>query len=231
MATSGPITYLVMDDQFPSVPRLASACHRVRECQARSTCMSEHPAATAPAVARGNDLSFRPGQPAYRGQFRAPASAAARGRGPGAWLPGPGAVPHPPLVRAPCPRRCPRPGPGGMRHGPAPDDRPAPRSRAAGPPGMIPAQPSPALSPPWPGSGGAAPSIPGAAGMAWRDWPWRAAGACCGQPLVPTGPQSLVRIFSNHGVLAGAPLRNRTVDLLLTMDTRSTVSQYLPAPI
>jgi hypothetical protein len=38
--------------------------------------------------------------------------------------------------------------------------------------GMIPAQPSPAPSPPWPGSGGAAPGIPGAAGMAWRDWRW-----------------------------------------------------------
>jgi hypothetical protein len=54
--------------------------------------------------------------------------------------------------------------------------------------------------------------------MAWRDWRWRAACASCGQPLVPTGPQSLIRIFSNHGVLAGAPLRNRTVDLLLTME-------------
>ena len=32
-----------------------------------------------------------------------PASAAARGRRPDASLPGPGAVPHPPLVRAPCP--------------------------------------------------------------------------------------------------------------------------------
>jgi hypothetical protein len=37
-----------------------------------------------------------------------------------------------------------------------------------GPPGggMIPAQPSPAPSPPWPGSDGAAPGIPGAVGMA-----------------------------------------------------------------
>jgi hypothetical protein len=49
--------------------------------------------------------------------------------------------------------------------GPAPDDRPAP---PPGPPGgaMIPAQPSPAPSPPWPGSDGAAPGIPGAVGMA-----------------------------------------------------------------
>jgi hypothetical protein len=39
----------------------------------------------------------------------------------------------------------------------------------------------------------------------------------CGQPLVPTGPQSRASGFSNHSVLAGAPLRNRTVDLLLTM--------------
>ena len=102
--------------RLSGVPRLASAWHRLRECQARSTCMSEHPAATAPAAARGNDMSFRPGQPAYRGQFWAPASAAARGRGPDASLPGPGAVPHPPLVRVPYPSRCPRPGPGGMRY-------------------------------------------------------------------------------------------------------------------
>jgi hypothetical protein len=40
----------------------------------------------------------------------------------------------------------------------------------------------------------------------------------CGRPLVPTGPQSAARIFSNHAILPGAPLRNRTVDLLLTMD-------------
>jgi hypothetical protein len=99
---------------------------------------------------------------------------------------------------------------------PAPEDRPAP---PPGPPGggMIPAQPSPAPSPPWPGSDGAAPGIPGAVGMAWRDWRCRAASASCGQPLVPTGPQDPARIFSNHTVLAGAPLRNRTVDLLLTM--------------
>ena len=44
-------------------------------------------------------------------------------------------------------------------------------------------------------------------------------GGACGQPLVPTAPQSRVQIFSNYTVLAGAPLRNRTVDLLLTMHT------------
>ena len=48
--------------------------------------------------------------------------------------------------------------------------------------------------------------------------------APCGQPLVPTGTQSLTRIFSNHSVLAGAPLRNRTVDLLLTMETLCRLS-------
>ena len=68
---------------------------------------------------------------------------------------------------------------------------------------MIPARPSPAPSPPWPGSGGAAPGIPGGAGMAWRDWRWRAASASCRQPLVPTGLPGLARIFSNHTVLAG----------------------------
>ena len=42
--------------------------------------------------------------PKQRGNGAAPpASGAARGRRPGASLPGPGAVPHPPLVRAPCP--------------------------------------------------------------------------------------------------------------------------------
>ena len=102
-------------------------------------------------------------------------------------------VPHPPLVRAPSPGRCPRPGSGrDAVPVPAPDDRPAPPCRAAGR-GMIPARPSPAPSPPWPGSGGAAPGIPGAAGMAWRDWRWRAASASCGQPLVPTGPQTRFR--------------------------------------
>jgi hypothetical protein len=61
------------------------------------------------------------------------------------------------------------------------------------------------------------PGIPGAARMAWRDWRWRAASASCRQPLVPTGPKNPARIFSNYIVLSGAPLRNRTVDLLLTM--------------
>ena len=46
---------------------------------------------------------------------------------------------------------------------------------------------------------------------------WAASVPRCGQPLVPTGPQRPVRIFSNHTVLPGAPLRNRTVDLLLTI--------------
>ena len=41
------------------------------------------------------------------------------------------------------------------------------------------------------------------------------------QPLVPTGLPGPVRIFSNHAVLAGAPLRNRTIDLLLTIGFQS----------
>ena len=89
-----------------------------------------------------------------------PASGVARGRRPDASLPGPDTVPHPPLVRAPCPGRCPRPGSGrDAVPGPAPEDRPAPHF---GPPGagMIPARPSPALSPPWPGPGGAARASP-----------------------------------------------------------------------
>ena len=90
-----------------------------------------------------------------------PASAAARGRRPGASLPGPGAVPHPPLVRAPCPGRCPRPGPGGMRY--LARHLRITRLPPPGPPGvgMIPTRPSPAPSPPWPGSGGAASGVPG----------------------------------------------------------------------
>jgi hypothetical protein len=66
----------------------------------------------------------------------------------------------------------------------------------------------------------------GSDGLPWASrelsaWPGRVsrwvASVPCGQPLVPTGPQSPVRIFSNYVVLAGAPLRNRTIDLLLTM--------------
>ena len=53
----------------------------------------------------------------------------------------------------------------------------------------------------------------------------------CGQPLVPTGPQSPVRIFSNHSVLAGAPLRIQTVDLLLTLDILPCASQHRPGTI
>jgi hypothetical protein len=37
------------------------------------------------------------------------------------------------------------------------------------------------------------------------------------RPLDPIGPQSPGQIFPNYSLLAGAPLRNRTVDLLLTM--------------
>ena len=80
--------------------------------------------------------------------------------------------PHPPLVRAPCPSWCPRPGPGGMRY--LARHPTAARLPAPGPPGagMMPAQPSPAPSPPWPGSDGAAPGVPGTVGTAWRDWHW-----------------------------------------------------------
>ena len=164
---------------------------------------------------------MRPARLAYRRQFWATASAAARGRGPAASLPGPGAVPHPPLTRAPCPSRCRDGGPGGIRY--TARHRtiarlPLPGHRAVG---MIPARPSPAPSPPWPGSDGAARGHPGAAGMAWRDWRWRAANASCREPLVPTGPQSPALIFSNYTILAGVPLRNRTVDLLLTIEFRS----------
>jgi hypothetical protein len=125
-----------------------------------------------------------------------PASAAARGRRPDASLPGPAAVPHPPLVRAPCPQLMPATGSGagcdtwpGTRR---PPGSPLPGYRAVG---MILAQPSPAPSPPWSGSGGAALGVPGTVGMAWRDWRWRAASASGGRPLVPTEPQNPVRIF------------------------------------
>ena len=221
MATSGPITYLwSWTISSPQLPRLAGAWHRVRECPARSTCMSEHPAATAPAVARGNDLSFRPGQPACTvGSFGRrhqplPGDAGQMPRCPGL---------APSRIRRWCADRVPADA-GRNRVRAGCDTRPGTK-RLPGSPlpghravGMIPAQPSPAPSPPWPGSDGAARGVPGSSGMAWRDWRWRAARASLGQPLVPTGPQGPVRIFSNHGVLAGAPLRNRTVDLLLTME-------------
>jgi len=89
--------------------------------------------AAALTVAR-NDVYFRPRQPAYRRQLRAPVSAAARGRGPDTSLPRPGAVPHPPLVRAPCPSQCPAAGSGrDTVHGPVPEDCPVARSRSTGP--------------------------------------------------------------------------------------------------
>ena len=79
--------------------------------------------------------------------------------------------PRPPLVRAPCPSRCPRPGSGrDAIPGPAPDDHPVPAAVAPGhrrAEGRDPGRPapharatrtwawyrwpSPALSPPWPG--------------------------------------------------------------------------------
>ena len=277
MATSGPITYLVMDDQFPlscrasrapateygnarpahrhekgtgcaggdarerpvfpartaglpqavlgtgggavrprpgSVPVVLPGRRQVRAAHragARPGPRARWPGRLALVVARraARAVCRRPGPGArrpHRGHRRLaacpqtwpampPASAAARGPRLDASLPGPGAVPHPPLVRVPCPSRCPRPGPGGMRYTARHQTiarLPLPGHRAVG---MIPAQPSPAPSPPWPGSDGAAPGIAGAAGMAWRDWRWRAATASCGQPLVPTGPQSPVRIF------------------------------------
>ena len=187
--------------------------------------MSEHPGGDC-ADGGARERPVLPARSADSPQagFWAPASAAARGRGPDAALPGPGAVPHPPLVRAPWSQPVPATGSGrDAVHGPAPDDCPAPLPgcRAVG---MIPAQPSPAPSPPWPGSDGLRRASPelryGLAGLAL-------AGCQCllRQPLVPTGPQNHVRIFSNHAVLAGAPLRNRTVDLLLTMDNLSSADQ------
>jgi hypothetical protein len=74
---------------------------------------------------------------------------------------------------------------------------------------------------PWlprgPGSDGLAPGHPRGCRHGLAEWLARRPVCPCGQPLVPTGPRSPVRIFSNHTVLAGAPLRNRTVDLLLTI--------------
>jgi len=174
-------------------------------------------------VTRGNDLSFRPGQPTAgsfgRRRQPPPGDAGQMPRCPGL---------APSRIRRWCAHhglsRCPRPGPGGMRY--TARHRtiarlPLPGHRAVG---MIPARPSPAPSPPWPGSDGLRRASPelryGLAGLAL-------AGCQCllRQPLVPTGPQNHVRIFSNHAVLAGAPLRNRTVDLLLTMDNQPSADQ------
>jgi hypothetical protein len=78
--------------------------------------------------------------------------------------------PAPSRIRRWCLHRVPVDARGRLRAGcdtwPATDDRPAPHFRVTGEGGMMPAQPSPAPSPPWPGSGGAAPGIPGAVGMA-----------------------------------------------------------------
>ena len=81
--------------------------------------------------------------------------------------------------------RCPRPGPGGMRY--LARHLTIARLPPAGPPGvgMIPAQPSPAPSPPWPGSDGQLRAFP-----ALSAWPGGAGAGglpvSCGQPLVPT---------------------------------------------
>ena len=134
----------------------------------------------------------------------------------------------PSRIRRWCARRVPvMPATGSGRDaipGPAPDDRPGPPSRAAGrghDTGAAVTCPFTAMARIWRG-------CPGAAGMAWRDWRWRAASASCGQPLVPTGLPGPVWFFSNHAVLAGAPLRNRTVDLLLTMGNQRTCGQQRP---
>jgi hypothetical protein len=96
--------------------------------------MSEHPAATAPAVARGNDRSFRPGQPAGLplavvgvGISRRPGTRA-RCLAARAWR-------RPTSAAGARTVSQPMPATGSGRdaiHGPAPDDHPAPHSRAAG---------------------------------------------------------------------------------------------------
>jgi hypothetical protein len=51
----------------------------------------------------------------------------------------------------------------------------------------------------------------------WREVALAGLPVPCKQPLVPTGVHGIFELFSNKAHLAGAPLRNRTVDLLLTM--------------
>ena len=92
----------------------------------------------------------------------------------------PGAVPHPPVVRAPCLSRCPRPSPGGIRY--TARHQMIARLSVPGPPGvgMIPAQASPAPSPPWPGSDGtarASPELPA----------WPGGSGTGGLPVPPAG--------------------------------------------
>ena len=114
-----------------------------------------------------------------------------RGRGPDALAARARCRPRPPLVRAPCPSRCPRPGSGrDAIPGPAPDDRPVPAAVAPGhwrAEGRDPGRPapraratrmwawygwpSPALSPPWPGRA-VAPAPAGCAGPAAIVWGW-----------------------------------------------------------
>ena len=110
-------------------------------------------------------------------------------------------------------------------HGPASDDRPVSPSRAAGR-GMMPALPSPAPSPAMPGSGGAAPGIPRSC---WHGLAGLALAGCqcpCGQPLVPTGIRDLFESF-RISTSTRAPLRNRTVDLLLTMHADFVLSRRI----
>jgi len=63
----------------------------------------------------------------------------------------------------------------------------------------------------------ASPGLPAWHGGSGAGWPpvlyW--------QPLVPTGTLSLSELFSIKAFSAGAPLRNRTVDLLLTVHAGS----------
>jgi hypothetical protein len=125
-------------------------------------------------VARGNDLSFRPGQrltvgscgrrhrppPGDAGQMpRCPGLAPSRIR---RWCAHGVPAGARDRVRAGCDTRP------GTRRWPG---SPHPGHRAVG---MMPAQPSPAPSPPWPGSDGAALGIPGAAGTAWPSARWTA---------------------------------------------------------
>jgi hypothetical protein len=64
-------------------------------------------------------------------------------------------------------------------------------------------------------------------------WPSRVARWAASMPLraavSPHQPPKPVRILSNHIFLPGAPLRNRTVDLLLTMDSRVSLPSAMVA--
>ena len=90
--------------RWPGRLALAAARRAARAVCRRRGCAAAASRSSSPGGVRG-DLAGRAAGVSRRPGTRARCLAAR------AWR-----RPHPPLVRAPCPGRCPRPGPGGMRY-------------------------------------------------------------------------------------------------------------------